>query len=90
MVDINDKSHISFQGAVDNSDMLVEKRISISPKKLFLVSNQEDSKCSAEFLESKLTYAHKIRYSLLHMTLPHCNLHCFVIGFLNCNYSLNS
>ena len=60
MVDINDKSRISFQGTIDNSDMLVEKRILISPKESFVVSNQEDSEHSAEFLESKLAYAHKI------------------------------
>ena len=45
---------------VDDSDVLVEKRISISPKESFVVSNQEDSEHSAEFLESKLAYAHEI------------------------------
>ena len=60
MVDIDDKSHISFQVTVDDSDVLVEKRMSISPKKLFLISNQGDSKCSAESLESQLAYTHEI------------------------------
>ena len=60
MVYIDDKSCISFQVTIDDSDVLVEKRMLISPKKLFLVSNQGDTKCSAESLESKLVYTHEI------------------------------
>ena len=54
MVDINDESCIPFQGTVDDSNVLVEKGISTSPKKLFVISNQGDSERSAEFLERKL------------------------------------
>ena len=60
MVDIGDKSHISFQVTIDDSDMLVEKRILISPKKMSLISNQGDGEHSAESLERKLAYACKI------------------------------
>ena len=54
MVDINDESRIPFQGTVDDSNVLVEKGILMSPKKLFVISNQGDSERSAEFLERKL------------------------------------